>query len=239
MKNVLITGASRGIGKACAEKFAEKGYRVFINYNKSENEAKELAKKTGGIPVFADISDFSRVSDMIKLITENYGSISVLVNNAGIALPQKLITDVSEDEWNRVFDINVKGIFNVTKAVLPDMINKKCGSIINISSIWGITGGSCEVCYSASKASVIGFTKALAKEVGPSGIRVNCIAPGVIDTDMNKALSSDDIEALKYETPLEKIGKPEEVANIALFLAEEGSSFITGEVINVSGGIVI
>lgn len=239
MKNILITGASRGIGKACVEKFINSGYRVFLNYNKSKEEAFKIAEKSGAIPVFADISNSSDVKNMVNFITENYGVIQVLVNNAGVAIPQKLITDVSEYEWDNLFNINVKGMFNVTKEILPIMINKKYGSIINISSMWGVTGGSCEVAYSASKSAIIGFTKALAKEVGPSGIRVNCVAPGVIKTDMNKNLSDEDFDALAEETPLGIIGEPRNVADLVYYLAENSSSFITGEVININGGLVI
>lgn len=239
MKNILITGASRGIGKALVFKFSDKGYRVFLNYNKSEEEAKKISEQTGAVLLKCDISDYNEVKKMFSYIKENFGGIDVLINNAGVALPQKLITDVTEVEWDRIFNINVKGMFNVTKEALPFMINKKSGSIVNISSMWGVTGGSCEVAYSASKAAIIGFSKALAKEVGPSGIRVNVIAPGVIKTDMNSNLTDEDLEALKEETPLEMIGSPEDVANTALFLAENTSAFITGEVINVNGGIVI
>ena len=238
MKNVLITGASRGIGKACAEEFLNNGYRVFVNYNNSKVEADELLKK-GCIIYKADVSKISEVSEMVKDINKNYGSIDILVNNAGAALSQKVLTDVTDEEYDSVFNVNVKGMFNVTKEVLPSMINKKSGSIINISSIWGITGGSCEVIYSASKAAVIGFTKALAKEVGLSGIRVNAVAPGVIDTDMNKHLSEEDFSCLLDETPLQKIGKSSDISKLVLFLAEKNSSFITGEVINISGGLVI
>ncbi len=239
MKNVLITGASRGIGKACALKFRNEGYRVFINYYKSKDEAFKIFRENELNPLYADIKNSSDVKKMVDFIKENYGGIDVLVNNAGISLPQKLITDVTEEEWDNLFDVNVKGIFNVTKEILPIMINKKYGSIINISSMWGVTGGSCEVPYSATKSAVIGFTKALAKEVGPSGIRVNCVAPGVIKTDMNKNLTNEDFKALEDETPLGFIGEPESVADLVYFLAEETSSFITGEVININGGLVI
>lgn len=239
MKNILITGASRGIGKALVFKFSDNGYRVFLNYNKSEEEAKKISEQTGAVLLKCDISDYNEVKKMFSYIKENFGGIDVLINNAGVALPQKLIIDVTEEEWDRIFNINVKGMFNVTKEALPFMINKKSGSIVNISSMWGVTGGSCEVAYSASKAAIIGFSKALAKEVGPSGIRVNVIAPGVIKTDMNSNLTDEDLETLKEETPLEMIGSPEDVANTALFLAENTSAFITGEVINVNGGIVI
>ena len=236
MENVLITGASRGIGRACAEKFLDKGFRVFVNYNK--NKPEELLKK-GAYLYHADISKICEVKKMIEDINDNYGGVDILVNNAGVALPQKVLCDVSDDELDFVFNVNIKGMFNVTKEVLPSMINKKRGNIINISSIWGLVGGSCEVIYSASKAAIIGFTKALAKEVGLSGIRVNCVAPGVIDTDMNKHLTEEDFDCLVEETPLQRIGKAEDVANLVLFLAEENSSFITGEIINISGGLVI
>lgn len=238
MKNVLITGASRGIGKACAEVFLSKNYRVFVNYNKSEYEAKQLSEK-GSIIYKADISKKEETDKMINFINENYGGVDILVNNAGAALPQKVLTDVSEEEYDYIFNVNVKGIFNLTKAVLPYMINKKKGNIINISSVWGLTGGSCEVIYSASKAAVIGFTKALAKEAGLSGIRVNAVAPGMIDTDMNSHLTEKDFEYISEETPLNKIGEASEVAKAVLFLAEDSSSFITGEIINVSGGWLI
>ena len=231
MKNVLITGASRGIGKACAEIFEEKGYRVFKNYNNT--------KIPGEFSIKADITDKNQVDEMISYIEKNFGGVDILVNNAGIAPKQKLITDTTDAEFDEVFDINVKGMFLVTKRALPYMINKKSGSIINISSVWGISGGSCEVLYSASKASIIGFTKALAKELGPSGIRVNAIAPGFIDTDMNKHLTEEDVSYIIEETPLMRVGYSDDVAKTALFLAENSSSFITGEVINVSGGIVI
>ncbi len=239
MKSVLITGASRGIGKALVYKFCNLRYRVFLNYNKSDDEAKKISEETGAILLKCDISKSDEVKKISSYIKENFGGVDVLINNAGVALPQKVLCDISEEEWDRVFNINVKGMFNVTKEILPFMINKKRGSIINITSMWGVTGGSCEVPYSASKAAVIGFTKALAKEVGPSGIRVNAIAPGVIKTDMNSGLTDEDFEALKEETPLEIIGNTEDVANAALFLAENSSSFITGEVINVNGGLVI
>lgn len=238
MKNVLITGGSRGIGKACIYEFTKAGYRVFLNYNSSKKEAEEIAGKTGAVLVKADVSNAAQINAMADFIHENYGGIDVIVNNAGISR-QKLFCDISEEEWDRMFNVNMKGMFLVTKAFLHDMIAKKSGKIINVSSMWGVTGGSCEVHYSASKAAVIGFTKALAKELGPSGIRVNCVAPGVINTEMNSHLSKEDIESLCDETPLERIGTPEETAKTILFLASEDSSFITGQVINVDGGMVI
>ena len=237
MRNVLINGASRGIGKACVYEFIRNGDRVFLNYNKSKDEAEKIAAETGAIPVKADVSVSDEVKRM-KEIVSGYGKLDVIINNAGIS-QTKLFTDITESDWDIMFDVNVKGMYNVTHAFIGDMISAKKGKIINISSMWGVTGGSCEVHYSAAKAAVIGFTKALAKEMGPSNINVNCIAPGVIDTDMNAHLTDDDIEELKNETPLMRIGTPRDVAKTALFLASEDAGFITGQVINVDGGMVI
>lgn len=237
MKNVLITGGSRGIGAACVKKFSEEGFRVFLNYNTSEKRAFKLAEETGAIPVKADISDMGQVKKMVKLI-DTYGGTDILVNNAGVA-KQILFTDITEEEWDRVFNINVKGMFMVTREAVRSMINKKSGKIINLSSMWGITGGSCEVHYSASKAAVTGFTKALAKELGLSGITVNCVAPGVIDTEMNGNLTDEDKEMLCEETPLGRMGTAEETAELIYFLASDKASFITGQVISNNGGIVI
>lgn len=238
MKNVLITGASRGIGKAIAEEFSKYGYRVFLNYNKSEDDARKISEKTGAVLVKADISKGDEVNKMAEFIHQNYGRIDVLVNNAGIS-QIKLFTDITENDWDDMFNVNIKGMFLVTKAFLHDMISEKRGKIINISSMWGVTGGSCEVHYSASKAAVIGFTKALSKELGPSNINVNCVAPGVIDTEMNSHLSEEDLEGLKEETPLERIGNVRDVAKTVYFLASDNADFITGQVINVDGGMVI
>lgn len=237
MKNVLITGGSRGIGAECVRKFSDEGYRVFLNYSKSDDKALEISKKTGAILIKADISKSDEICK-IKNIIYNYGKISVIVNNAGIA-EQKLFSDINEADWDRMFDINIKSMFLVTKAFLPDMIHEKRGKIINLSSIWGITGASCEVHYSASKAAVIGFTKALAKELGPSGINVNCVAPGVIDTEMNSYLDNETKAELCDETPLCRMGTAEEIAKLIYFLASDNSDFITGQVISPNGGIVI
>ena len=243
MKTVLITGASRGIGKATAELFAENGYAVIINYNKSEDNALKLVseirqKGQTAMAVKADVSNPDEVSEMMKKISENFSSVDVLVNNAGISL-QKMLTETEIKEWDEIFGITARGTFLCSKAVLPMMINKKSGNIINISSIWGNVGASCEVAYSSAKSALIGFTKALAKEVGPSGIRVNCLCPGVIDTDMNKMHSAETLSALCDETPLMRIGNPSEVAETILFLASEKSSFITGQVFSVDGGMTI
>lgn len=242
-KVMLITGASRGIGAATAILAAKNGYNVVINYNNSYDSALDIQNKIASVGgksmiVKADVSDSNQVSTMLEVVHNELGSVDVLVNNAGVA-SFSLFTDISEEEWARVFNINVKGAFLVSKSVIPDMVHKKQGKIINVSSIWGITGSSCEVLYSATKAALIGMTKALAKELGPSGINVNCVAPGVIDTDMNAMLSSDDINSLIDETPLSRIGKPEDIAETILFLASEKSNFITGQVLSPNGGFII
>ena len=238
-KTVLITGASRGIGRACAKLFAERGYNVAANYFRSEQEALALEKEYSNImAVKADVADEHQVSHMAELINRRFGDIDVLVNNAGIAM-QKLFTDTEKREWDRLFDINVGGAFNCSREVAHSMIRNHRGKIINISSIWGITGASCEVAYSASKAAIIGLTKALAKELGPSGICVNCIAPGIIDTDMNGAIDAETIEELIDETPLQTIGKPKDIASMALYLASDDANFITGQIFGVNGGFLI
>lgn len=230
MNNVLITGGSRGIGKACVKAFSEKGWKVYFTYVNNDTAASETAEKFGAVAIKADVS---KKEDLSK-IEKHCSSFRCIVNNAGIA-QQKLFTEITEDEWDRMFDINVKGMYLTTHRFVPKMIMEHSGSIINISSVWGISGASCEVHYSAAKAAVIGFTKALAAELGPSGISVNCVAPGVIDTDMNGHLSDEDMSALKEETPLCSIGTPEQVADIVLYLANP-NRFITGEIIKVSGG---
>ena len=242
-KTVLITGASRGIGRACAVQFAREGHRVIINYKSSraaaEAQVQEL-KQAGfyACAYCADVADAAQVQDMFSWIAAEYGGVDILVNNAGIART-KMFSDTEETDWDAVFDTNVKGMYRCTKLALPYMIHKKSGSIVNISSIWGICGASCEVAYSASKAAVIGFTKALAQEVGPSGIRVNCVAPGVIDTDMNGALGQEDIAALEEQTPLGRLGTVGEVAAAVRFLGGEQAGFITGQVLSPNGGFLI
>ncbi|MBZ4669773.1 MAG: short-chain dehydrogenase/reductase [Oscillospiraceae bacterium] len=239
METVLITGASRGIGRETAKLFSKNGFNVVINYNKSEKDALELLSEIkNAAAIRADVSNRKEVFEMVEKANSIFGGIDILVNNAAVA-GQMLFQDISEEEWNRIFDTNVKGAFNCTQAVLPNMLNKKSGKIINISSIWGITGASCEVHYSASKAALIGFTKALAKELGPSGITVNCVAPGVINTDMNSSIPKEVMDALKEETPLGKIGSPEDIANTIFFLASKKADFITGQVISPNGGFLI
>lgn len=239
-KVALITGASCGIGRQMARDFAAQGYGVAIGYLRHEQEALALQAELGpsALAVRADLADAKAIAAMVQKVTAHFGNIDVLINNAGIA-SFGLLTEISEKDWLRLFDINVHGAYRCIREVLPKMISRGRGVILNISSIWGVTGASCEVCYSATKAALIGLTKALAKEVGPSGIRVNCIAPGVIETDMNAHLSAGDLSALAEETPLGRIGTPEDVSAAALFLASPGASFITGQVLGANGGIVI
>ena len=235
MKKVLVTGGSRGIGAACVRKFASiEGYRVFFNYSSDDKSAKKLMEETGAQGFKCSVTN----STGIKKMTELIGNIDILVNNAGISRIN-LFTDISEKEWDEVFDVNIKGMYLVTKAVLPGMIHNKYGRIINISSMWGVSGGSCEVHYSASKAAVIGFTKALAKEEGPSNITVNCIAPGVIETEMNSHLDEESKRELCEETPLMRMGNPDEIAEAIYFLASDAAAFITGQVLCADGGITI
>ncbi len=239
----LITGASRGIGAACARRFAHSGYSVAILYRSRADLAEALVQEliSEGQDAFclqADVADRAQAFAAAEEVLRRYRRIDVLVNNAAIA-QQKLFTDITEEEWDRMFAVNVKGAFNMTQAALPGMISRRSGSIVNISSMWGQVGASCEVHYSASKAALIGMTQALAKEVGPSGVRVNCIAPGVIETDMNAHLDEEILAALSEETPLMRIGAPDEVARAALYLCSDGASFITGQVLGVNGGFII
>ena len=242
-RTVLVTGASRGIGKAIATLFAENNYNVLINYNKSEEDAMDLynslKSKGYSVDVYkADVSKKEEVNMMINYCIGKFEKIDVLINNAGIS-KTNLFTDISYEEWDEVMATNLNGVFYTTKKALQYMIPEMSGKIINISSIWGMVGGSFEVHYSASKAAVIGMTKALAKELGPSNIQVNCIAPGVIQTDMLNNVSQETLEMLREETPLMKLGTVEDIAHTALFLASENANFITGQVISTNGGFVI
>ena len=243
MKTVLITGASRGIGRATAIKFAKNGYNIVINYNKNEKKAISLQKELSKYNVRtlitkADISDEKQVKNMVELAYKTFGKINVLVNNAGIDL-KKQIQDYTLAEIQKLFDVNTIGSILVTREVSKLMISEKSGKIVNISSIWGKVGGSMESVYSASKVSIISLTLALAKELAPSGININCICPGVIDTDMMKGYSTPNKKELADLTPLNRLGKAEDIANAVYFLASEESSFITGQILTVDGGFTL
>lgn len=242
-KIVLITGGSRGIGAACVMAFAKQGYQVAFTYRTHPQDAEKMAEQlrlSGATvyPVCVDVSQQEQVQAMVAEVERKFGKVDILINNAGIA-QQKLFTDITAQEWRKMLAVHLDGAFYCCKEVLPAMIAQKWGRIINISSMWGQVGGSCEVHYSAAKAGLIGFTKALAQEEAPSGITVNCIAPGVIDTDMMSGFSEQDKQQLAEETPVCRLGKAEEIADTALFLASEKSSFITGQVIGVNGGMVV
>ena len=237
-KIAIITGASRGIGRACTKMLAKDGMKIIANYNKSDNEAKklkdELEKEGIEIDIYkADVSKKNEVKEMVNYALSKYGKIDLLINNAGIA-QTKMFTDITDDDWNNMINTNLSSVFFITREVLPSMIEKKDGCIINISSIWGTNGGSCEVHYSVAKAGIIGMTKALAKEVGPCNIRVNAIAPGIIDTDMNRELSEEELRYIEKNIPLEKIGNPDDIAKCVKLLID--NIYITGQVIKVDGG---
>ncbi len=235
MAVAFVTGGSRGIGAAIVKQLSLSGWRVAFCYLNSDDAAEETAQAAGALKIKADVADFSSLDAAINLARQQLGDIDLLVNNAAVSYVG-LFNDITADRRDKMIDVNVKGVFNATQSVLPQMINNKKGKIINISSVWGKVGASCEVHYSATKAAVIGFTKALAKEVGPSGITVNCIAPGVIDTEMNRRLSAEDLADLADQTPLCRIGKAEEVAKAVLYLASCDGDFITGQVLSVDGG---
>jgi 3-oxoacyl-[acyl-carrier protein] reductase len=248
-KTVLITGASGAIGSAIGRKFFLSGFNVALHYHKNYDNANNLKKELNTFAIdnglknkaeifSANVGDSADVSKMFSEIRSSLGDVDVLVNNAGGGT-QILFSDITDELWRETFALNVDGCFYCCKEALPHMIHEKQGKIINISSIWGVTGASCEVHYSAAKAAIIGLTKALAKELGPSGINVNCVAPGVIDTPMNAHLSEEAMNELKEETPLCRIGTPEDVANAVYFLASDDASFITGQVLGANGGFVI
>lgn len=239
-KTAIVTGAARGIGKAVAKRLVEDGFFVVAVYNSSEQLAKELESELyPNVKAYkCDVSDSESVNAVVRAVLKDRKTVDVLVNNAGIA-QQKLFTDITDEDWNRMIGVDLSGAFYFTRAVLPSMINEKSGIIINITSMWGETGGSCEVHYSAAKAGLIGMTKALAKETGLSGICVNAVSPGVIETDMMSNFSEADKEALREEIPLSRLGSVEDVANTVAFLCSEKASYITGQVISVNGGIVI
>ena len=239
MKNVLITGGTRGIGRAMVELFAEGEYRVAFTYKNSAEEARELEERLGAVGIRADSKDEKDISLAVGTAVARLGGhIDVLINNAGVS-SFSLLQDLSLEEWNECIGTNLTAAFLYSRSVISPMVNNRFGRIINITSMWGLVGASCEAHYSAAKAGLIGLTKALAKELGPSGITVNAIAPGVIATDMNAHLEEADLRALEEETPVGRIGRAEEVARAALYLASEDAAFITGEVLNISGGFVI
>ena len=242
-KTVLITGASRGIGAACARRFAAAGYSVALGYCGSEEAALSLARelREGGtdvLPVRADVSDPLQVQKMVDNVLEYFCQLDTLVCCAGVSWTG-LLGEMTDEEWRRVMGVDLDGVFYTIRGVLPHFIHNKAGRIVTVSSMWGQVGGSCEAAYSAAKAGVIGLSRALAKELGPSGITVNCVAPGVIRTDMLSHLSEEDLAVLAEETPLGRLGTPEDVAESIFFLASDAASFLTGQVLAPNGGLVI
>ena len=243
MKYALITGASGGIGAAAAREFARRGWGVAIHYHHGAGKAAALAEELSktGVPVMtvqADVADRGQVERMVDNVLDKFCQLDILVCNAGLS-HIGLLSDIDEEEWRRLFAVNVDGVYHCCRAAMPHFIHRKTGSIVTVASMWGQVGASCEVAYSATKGAVIAFTKALAKELGPSGIRVNCVSPGTIDTEMNRHLTAEDLAALVEETPLERIGTPEEAARAIAFLAGDEASFITGQVLAPNGGMVI
>lgn len=243
MKKVaLITGSSRGIGRAEAIALARDGYAVCVNCVEREDKAQELAAqlRSEGCEAMwykADVADAAAVKQMVAEVEKTLGAVTLLVNNAGIA-KQCLFQDMTEDYWKRIFDVNLNGAFNTIQAVLPHMLHEHSGCIINTSSIWGQHGASCEVAYSATKHAIIGLTRSLAQELAPTNIRVNCVAPGVINTDMVQVLGRETLDALAEDTPVGRLGRPEDIAAIVSFLASDAASFITGQVITSDGGFI-
>lgn len=243
MKTALITGASRGIGRAIARELAHEGWAVGINYLRREDKAQELVEEltAAGCQAAAfqaDVADGAAVENMVRTLGEIFSPVELVVNNAGMS-DQGLFQDISDELWDRYLAVNLSGARNTIKAALPHMLHEKRGGIINISSIWGQRGASCEVTYACTKAAIIGLTRSLALELAPSGIRVNCVAPGVIQTDMVWALGQDTVDALKEQTPIGRLGTPEDIAYAVAFLASERAGFITGQVLTADGGFIV
>lgn len=242
-KIALVTGSSRGIGRAIATELAHQGYAVCVNYRVRKDCADDLVEKLTAegcraMAVQADVADRAQVNEMVKKVEENFGPVSLLVNNAGVA-GQALFQEITDELWHRYFSVNVDGSFHTIQAVLPHMLHEHEGCIVNISSMWGLRGASCEVTYSATKAALIGLTRSLAAELAPTHIRVNCVAPGVIKTDMLDALPDGVLPQLTEETPLRRIGVPEDIAHAVAYLADEKASFVTGQVLTVDGGFIL
>ena len=235
LDSVFITGGSRGIGESLVREFSALGFRTVFTYKSSRDKAEKLAGETNSHAVYCDISDEVSVLNAIRTAHSLIGDISILVNNAGIS-KTGLLSDMSFSQWREVQSVNTDGLFLVTNAVLPYMLKRKCGRIINISSVWGVHGASCEVAYSTSKAACIGFTKALSKELMPSGITVNAIAPGVVDTDMNSHYTEQDMQLILTDIPANRMAAPSEIAHLARFLASKDAEYITGQVIGIDGG---
>ncbi len=237
-KVALITGASRGIGRAIVSALASDGWAVAINYKRSREAAEALARELGGIAVRADVGSSEQVAAMFSDVEAKLGAVSLLVNNAGTSY-YGLLSDMTDEDWSGLVATNLTGAFNCCRAAIPAMVRAKRGCIINVASMWGEVGASCEAAYSATKAGLIGLTKALAKELGPSGIRVNAVSPGCIDTDMMARFTPEDKAEMIDETPLERLGVPQDVAAAVSWLSSDKASFITGQIIGVSGGFVI
>lgn len=239
----LVTGASRGIGRAVALELGRAGYAVCVNYLNSEEAARQAAEalRAGGsdaVAIRADVADGTAVAEMVRRTEKELGPVTLLVNNAGVA-GQAQFQDISDEMWDRYLAVNLGGARNTIRAVLPHMLSEKRGAIVNISSIWGLRGASCEVAYACTKAAIIALTRSLAMELAPSGIRVNCVAPGVIDTDMVQVLGQETLRDLAEQTPLGRLGRPEDIAHAVAFLASDKASFITGQVLGADGGFIV
>lgn len=239
----LVTGASRGIGRAVALELGRAGYAVCVNYLSNEDAARQVADtlRAGGsdaVAIRADVADSAAVAEMVRRTEKELGPVTLLVNNAGVA-GQAQFQDISDEMWNRYLAVNLGGARNTIRAVLPHMLSEKQGAIVNISSIWGLRGASCEVAYACTKAAIIALTRSLAMELAPSGIRVNCVAPGVIDTDMVQVLGQETLRDLAEQTPLGRLGRPEDIAHAVAFLASDKASFITGQVLGADGGFIV